>query len=110
MHPVLCGLAANPALPAELIDRLIAIADIAVDSALALRPDLSHAQVVALASRADDTAVQGEAHLNSGLIAGSSSSPTQTRSRTGRSAARERGWRRIPGYRDYRAVYARRIV
>ncbi|MEV7341970.1 hypothetical protein [Streptomyces sp. NPDC093544] len=58
MHPVLCGLAANPALPAELIDRLIAVADTAVDSALALRPDLSHVQMVALASRADDTAVQ----------------------------------------------------
>ncbi|MFE9768137.1 hypothetical protein ACFYPC_27070 [Streptomyces sp. NPDC005808] len=58
MHPVLCGLAANTALPAELIDRLIAVADTAVDTALASRPDLSHAQVLALASRADDTAVQ----------------------------------------------------
>ncbi|MFD4527053.1 hypothetical protein ACFWP7_24590 [Streptomyces sp. NPDC058470] len=58
MHPVLCGLAANPALPAELIDRLIAVADAEVDWELAFRPDLSHAQVVALASRADDTAVQ----------------------------------------------------
>ncbi|WP_406359192.1 hypothetical protein [Streptomyces sp. NBC_00658] len=49
MHPVLCGLAANAALPSLLIDQLIALADDAVDSELASRPDLSHAQVVALA-------------------------------------------------------------
>lgn len=58
MHPVLCGLAANASLPSRLIDQLIALADDAVDWELAYRPDLSHAQVVALASRTDETAVQ----------------------------------------------------
>ncbi|WP_326718503.1 hypothetical protein OHT59_02535 [Streptomyces sp. NBC_00243] len=58
MHPVLCGLAANASLPSLLIDQLIALADDAVDSELAHRPDLSHAQVVALASRTEATAVQ----------------------------------------------------
>ncbi|MFD3925613.1 hypothetical protein [Streptomyces sp. NPDC058614] len=58
MHPVLCGLAANASLPSRLIDQLIALADDAVDSELASRPDLSHVQVVALASRTEATAVQ----------------------------------------------------
>ncbi|MDH6212991.1 hypothetical protein [Streptomyces pseudovenezuelae] len=55
MNPVLCGLAANAALPSELVDRLIAIADddIAVD--LAGRADLSRAQAVALLSRVEES-------------------------------------------------------
>ncbi|MEU1896591.1 hypothetical protein [Streptomyces pristinaespiralis] len=38
---VLCGLAANAALPAELLDRLIADADVAAD--LARRPEAAAA-------------------------------------------------------------------
>ncbi|MEU2286236.1 hypothetical protein ABZ614_30635 [Streptomyces sp. NPDC013178] len=57
MNHILCGLAANAALPTELVDRLIAVADedIAVD--LASREDLSHEQAVALASRIGESAV-----------------------------------------------------
>ncbi|MFI1420339.1 hypothetical protein ACH4VX_20620 [Streptomyces sp. NPDC020731] len=55
MNHVLCGLAANASLPSELVDRLIADADIALD--LAHRADLSHAQAVALASRVGESAV-----------------------------------------------------
>ncbi|MDO0934188.1 hypothetical protein QQY66_21755 [Streptomyces sp. DG2A-72] len=57
MHHVLCGLAANPALPTELVDRLIGMADADVASALASREDLSHAQAVALAGLGEETAV-----------------------------------------------------
>ncbi|QNP74865.1 hypothetical protein IAG44_39175 [Streptomyces roseirectus] len=57
MNPVLCGLAANPALPGELIDELIGLADTGVDEILAERVDLSRAQVVALARRVPETAV-----------------------------------------------------
>ncbi|MFJ6080797.1 hypothetical protein ACIQI8_05285 [Streptomyces sp. NPDC092369] len=58
MHHVLCGLAANVALPSELVDRLIAVADddIAVD--LAGRADLSRDQAVALASRVEGSGVR----------------------------------------------------
>ncbi|WP_245996350.1 hypothetical protein [Streptomyces armeniacus] len=80
---VLCGLAANTALPPGLVDRLIAFAvaraggpaadatgatDAAADAAaadaravaaeLADRADLGHAQAVALAAAGDDTAVR----------------------------------------------------
>ncbi|MFD8215197.1 hypothetical protein ACFV2U_16035 [Streptomyces sp. NPDC059697] len=67
MNHILCGLAANPALPAELVDRLIAVAiadpdadagagaEIAAE--LAARPDLGHAQARALAAHAEDIAV-----------------------------------------------------
>ncbi|WP_246203768.1 hypothetical protein [Streptomyces tailanensis] len=51
MNHVLCGLAANPALPPELVDRLIAVADDDIAGELAGRTDLSRAQAVALASR-----------------------------------------------------------
>ncbi|MFE2685731.1 hypothetical protein [Streptomyces mirabilis] len=57
MNPILCGLAANPALPSELVDRLITVADDEIATELAARPDLSHAQALALAARAEDTAV-----------------------------------------------------
>jgi hypothetical protein len=65
VNHILCGLAANPALPAELVDRLIAsaIADAEADAdaeiaaELAARPDLAHAQARALAARAEDIAV-----------------------------------------------------
>ncbi|MCX4821836.1 hypothetical protein OG883_18490 [Streptomyces sp. NBC_01142] len=58
MNHVLCGLAANPALPSELVDRLIAVADADIAADLADRADLSHAQAVALASRVEESAVQ----------------------------------------------------
>ncbi|MFI9325677.1 hypothetical protein ACIGXI_38670 [Kitasatospora aureofaciens] len=58
MNHVLYGLAANPALPCELVDRLIAVADADLAEALACRPDLSHAQVTALASRFEEAAIR----------------------------------------------------
>ncbi|MGW1497226.1 hypothetical protein ACWCQW_01305 [Streptomyces mirabilis] len=57
MNHILCGLAANPALPSELVDRLITVADDEIATELAARPDLSHAQALALAARAENTAV-----------------------------------------------------
>ncbi|GAQ58777.1 hypothetical protein [Streptomyces acidiscabies] len=50
---VLQGLAANPALPGELVDRLIGVADDDVVGVLAEREDLSRGQVVALAGRGE---------------------------------------------------------
>ncbi|MEV7139335.1 hypothetical protein [Streptomyces tauricus] len=62
MHHILCGLAANPALPSELVDRLISQADddLAEDLAddLACRADLSRAQALALAGRVEEGAVR----------------------------------------------------
>ncbi|MFD9516648.1 hypothetical protein [Streptomyces sp. NPDC059979] len=76
MTSLLCGLAANPALPPELVDRLIALAvatpdptdgrakDLAEEpadelaEALADRADLGPDQVAALAARDEGTAVQ----------------------------------------------------
>jgi hypothetical protein len=58
VHHTLCGLAANPALPSELVDRLISIADEDIAMDLACRADLSGAQAVALAERIDESAVQ----------------------------------------------------
>ncbi|WP_328306812.1 hypothetical protein OG432_01310 [Streptomyces sp. NBC_00442] len=58
MNHVLCGLAANPALPSHLVDRLTAVADGDVASALAARADLTQAQALALASHGEDCAVQ----------------------------------------------------
>ncbi|PJN34187.1 hypothetical protein CG717_06655 [Streptomyces sp. CB02613] len=58
MHHILCGLAANPALSSELVDRLISIADDGIATDLACRGDLSRAQAVALAERIDESAVQ----------------------------------------------------
>lgn len=55
MHHILCGLAANPALPSELVDRLTAVADDDIAINLAYRPDLSRAQAVALAERVDES-------------------------------------------------------
>ncbi|WP_055698576.1 hypothetical protein [Streptomyces silaceus] len=77
MNHVLCGLAANPALPSELVDRLIVVAaapahagagpeteaDPGADpadlaDALACRAGLSRAQAVTLAARAPESAVR----------------------------------------------------
>ncbi|MBM7171836.1 hypothetical protein JQK87_26225 [Streptomyces sp. G44] len=57
MNNVLCGLAANPALPPELTDRLIAVADPEIAADLTGRGDLTRAQAVALASRVAESAV-----------------------------------------------------
>ncbi|OIJ64453.1 hypothetical protein [Streptomyces mangrovisoli] len=56
MDPLLCGLAANPALPGDLVDHLIARADDDLAHDLARRPDLSHAQALALMERVTDSA------------------------------------------------------
>ncbi|WP_285564029.1 hypothetical protein [Streptomyces sp. RTGN2] len=58
MNHVLRGLASNAALPPELTDRLIAMADEDVAATLAGRADLSRVQAVALAARVADSAVQ----------------------------------------------------
>ncbi|MFF0739428.1 hypothetical protein ACFYVL_03410 [Streptomyces sp. NPDC004111] len=62
MNDVLCGLAANPALPSSFVDRLFAVADDALvdDLApeLADRADLTHAQALALAARVPHSAVR----------------------------------------------------
>ena len=57
MNHLLCGLAANPALPSELVDRLIEVADADVDHDLAGRADLSRVQAVTLASRDEGNGV-----------------------------------------------------
>lgn len=65
MNPVLCGLAANPALPSELVDRLIEAADgdlepdLASDlvAEIASRPDLSRTQARVLAGHSEEAAV-----------------------------------------------------
>ncbi|MFJ4572148.1 hypothetical protein ACIP4W_12075 [Streptomyces sp. NPDC088846] len=58
MNHVLCGLAGNAALPFELVDRLIAVADADIAEGLARRADLSHEQAVALAARVEESAVR----------------------------------------------------
>ncbi|MEU0661924.1 hypothetical protein [Streptomyces lavendulocolor] len=57
MNVLLCGLAENPALPAELMDRLVAVADTDVAGVLARRADLTHDQAVALVARVEESAV-----------------------------------------------------
>ncbi|GAA3446882.1 hypothetical protein Pve01_46540 [Planomonospora venezuelensis] len=56
MNSVLCGLAANPALLPDLVDRLIMVADEDVAVSLAEREDLTRAQAVALVSRVEQSA------------------------------------------------------
>ncbi|MFC4584756.1 hypothetical protein [Sphaerisporangium corydalis] len=55
MDHVLCGLAFNPALPSEVVDRLIATADEDIAAGLAERADLTRAQAAALASRSEQS-------------------------------------------------------
>ncbi|MFM9452661.1 hypothetical protein [Streptomyces europaeiscabiei] len=57
MNHLLYGLAANSALPSELVDRLIAVADADVDHGLAGRADLSRAQAATLAARDEGNGV-----------------------------------------------------
>ncbi|MYV61901.1 hypothetical protein GTW37_23340 [Streptomyces sp. SID4931] len=58
MDHVLCGLAANAALPFELVGRLIAVADADIAESLAGRPDLSREQAVDLVARVEESAVR----------------------------------------------------
>ncbi|MFJ2647461.1 hypothetical protein ACIO1C_12115 [Streptomyces sp. NPDC087420] len=58
MNHLLCGLAANVALPSELVDRLIAVADEEIAGSLAARPDLSHEQALALVAQVGESAGQ----------------------------------------------------
>lgn len=58
MNPVLHGFAANPSLPPEAVDRLIALADADLADILACRPDLGRDRAVALAARVGDSAVR----------------------------------------------------
>ncbi|MCX4524259.1 MULTISPECIES: hypothetical protein [unclassified Streptomyces] len=58
MNHVLEGLAANPALPSRLVDRLIPVAEEWVALALGERTDLAPAQVLALAARDEDAATR----------------------------------------------------
>ncbi|MFI5801853.1 hypothetical protein [Streptomyces sp. NPDC051561] len=58
MNHLLSGLAANPALPPDLVDHLIAHADDDLADDLATRPDLTHPQALALLSRVPDSAVR----------------------------------------------------
>ncbi|MEU9608090.1 hypothetical protein [Streptomyces sp. NPDC048057] len=58
MHHLLCGLAANPALTPEAVDRLIGVADDDIAAALAGRADLSRTQAAALAARVGSGAVR----------------------------------------------------
>ncbi|MET7636204.1 hypothetical protein [Streptomyces sp. NPDC005078] len=58
MNHVLCGLAANTALPSKLVDRLVAVADADIAAELACRADLRHDQAVVLVSRVEESAVR----------------------------------------------------
>ncbi|PYC87449.1 hypothetical protein C7C46_04550 [Streptomyces tateyamensis] len=58
MNHALLGLAVNPALPTHLVDRLIGAADDELAAELARRPELSSAQVRALAARSEWAAVR----------------------------------------------------
>ncbi|MFF3176596.1 hypothetical protein ACFVQ0_28710 [Streptomyces sp. NPDC057900] len=56
MNHALCGLAVNAALPSELVQRLIAVADADIAESLAGRADLSPEQAVTLAARVEESA------------------------------------------------------
>ncbi|NGO76946.1 hypothetical protein G6045_14920 [Streptomyces sp. YC504] len=56
MNPQLLGAAANPALPADLVERLISLADPEIAEELACRPDLSRAQALVLGDRVPECA------------------------------------------------------
>ncbi|MFD6344556.1 hypothetical protein ACFWF9_07500 [Streptomyces roseolus] len=57
MYALLRGLAANPALPPELLDRLVALADDELAGVLAGRDDLGRTRALALARRVGEAAV-----------------------------------------------------
>ncbi|GIH61661.1 hypothetical protein [Microbispora siamensis] len=56
MDHVLCGRAENPALPFDLVERLVTVADEDIAASLAGRADLTRAQAVALVSRVEESA------------------------------------------------------
>ncbi|MEV4460127.1 hypothetical protein [Microbispora sp. NPDC049633] len=58
MDHVLYGLAVNPALPSDLLDRLVRTADEVVAARLAERADLTREQAAALVARDEDSAVE----------------------------------------------------
>ncbi|MET9934589.1 MULTISPECIES: hypothetical protein [unclassified Streptomyces] len=58
MNHLLYGLATNAALPPELLDRLVAVADDDIAAGLAGRTDLGRARANALASRVEESAVR----------------------------------------------------
>ncbi|MFI0943256.1 hypothetical protein [Streptomyces sp. NPDC021020] len=57
MQHLWAGLAGNPVLPGEFVDRLVRVADDDIATELAHRADLSRAQAVALAGRVEESAV-----------------------------------------------------
>ncbi|MFJ5265729.1 hypothetical protein ACIQAC_35245 [Streptomyces sp. NPDC088387] len=57
MNDVLCGLAANEALPFELVERLVAVADADIAHSLAGRADLRREHALRLAARVGESAV-----------------------------------------------------
>ncbi|WP_226874642.1 hypothetical protein [Microbispora sitophila] len=59
---LLCGLAENPALPSDLVDRLVTIADEDIAVSLAGRADLTRVQAVALVSRDEEIAARLAEH------------------------------------------------
>ena len=65
--PQLWGLAANPALPTDLLDRLIAVADADLCEDLAQREDLSHPQALRLSARGGSATTA--ALIDRGLLA-----------------------------------------
>jgi hypothetical protein len=73
--PCLCGLAANPALPADLLDRLIADADGDVLLELTDRDDLSPSQAGMLAARGGTSVAVQLARR--GLIGAAGVDPTE---------------------------------
>ncbi|WP_440107699.1 hypothetical protein [Streptosporangium sp. H16] len=73
MNHVLCGLAANPALPSGAVDRLITTADDDIATAPAEREDLTPTQAAAPASRVERrsvTAARGD--VEAGALSGAS--------------------------------------
>ncbi|MFF9217790.1 hypothetical protein [Streptomyces viridosporus] len=58
MDHVLCGLAANTALPSDLVDRLIGIADDDLAAELATRADLGRTQEEAVGAEDQDGIVR----------------------------------------------------
>lgn len=73
VDPVLCGLAANPALPSDLVDRLVLVADAEIAADLAGRGALNGAQAVTLASCFEETVAR---LVDRGLLTADDVDPT----------------------------------
>jgi hypothetical protein len=76
LNHALCGLAADEALPVELVDRLISVADADIADSLASRADLSREQTVSRATRVEESAVR---HAYAGLLTAADVAPTGVR-------------------------------